>query len=74
MLGCSGNLGSIILVIIDKLINSEGLYYLYMTKSESFYEWEKELGPENKGYPKNIKNSKYEKNTLDPYLRARKIN
>ncbi len=70
---CSGNLGSLILVIIDKFINSEGLYYLYMLVSKSFLEWEKELGPENKGFVKNIKKEKYRKNTLDPYLRARKI-
>ena len=44
-----------------------------MTESESFYEWEKSLGPENKGFVKNIKKESYRKNTLDPYLKARKI-
>ena len=61
------------LLFILKLINSHSLYYLYMTESENFYEWEKSLGPENKGFTsKNIKDSKYRKSTLDPYLRARK--
>ena len=43
-----------------------------MSVSKSFLEWEKELGPENKGFVKNIKKESYKKSTLDPYLRARK--